>query len=139
MPEITSIGWIVLLTAVFAVAFFYSSVGHGGATGYLAALALLGVAPASARVAVLITNVLAASVAWWRFRQAGHFDWRVLATFAVISVPCAMLGAKVHVSVQTYKLILGSVLTVAGIALLLRARWQTDNLALREFFWPLAL
>ena len=117
----------------------HSSVGHGGATGYLAALALLGVAPASARVAVLITNVLVASVAWWRFRQAGHFDWRVLATFAVISVPCAVLGSRIHVSVQTYKLILGSVLTVAGIILLFRARWQTDDLALRKFFWPLAL
>lgn len=139
MPEITAIGWALLLSAVFAVAFFYSSVGHGGATGYLAALALLGVAPASARVAVLIANILVASVAWWRFRRAGHFDWRGLATFAVISVPCAMLGANVHVNVQTYKLILGSVLTVAGIVLLLRARWQTDELALRKFFWPLAL
>ena len=139
MHDLATLNWVILLAAVFTVAFFYSSVGHGGATGYLAALALLGVAPASARVAVLITNVLVASVAWWRFRQAGHFDWRVLATFAVISVPCALLGAKVQVSVQTYKLILGSVLTVAGIVLLLRARWQTDDLALRKFFWPLAL
>ena len=139
MHDLTTLNWVLLLAAVFTVAFFYSSVGHGGATGYLAALALLGVAPASARVAVLITNVLVASVAWWRFRQAGHFDWRVLATFAVISVPCAMLGSRIHVSVQTYKLILGSVLTVAGIVLLLRARWQTDDLALRKFFWPLAL
>ena len=139
MHDLTTLNWVLLLAAVFTVAFFYSSVGHGGATGYLAALALLGVAPASARVAVLITNVLVASVAWWRFRQAGHFDWRVLATFAVISVPCAVLGSRIHVSVQTYKLILGSVLTVAGIILLFRARWQTDDLALRKFFWPLAL
>ena len=53
MPDLTIINWTILLAAVFAVAFFYSSVGHGGATGYLAALALLGVAPISARVAVL--------------------------------------------------------------------------------------
>ena len=46
MPDLSASGWIFLLAAVFAVAFFYSSVGHGGATGYLAALALLGVAPA---------------------------------------------------------------------------------------------
>jgi len=139
MPEVSAIAWVLLLAAVFAVAFFYSSVGHGGATGYLAALALLGVAPASARVAVLITNVLVAGVAWWRFRQAGYFEWKPLLVFAVASVPCAVLGSKVHVSVQTYKLILGSVLTVAGIVLLFRARWQTDDLALRKFFWPLAL
>jgi len=74
-----------------------------------AALALLGVTPASARVAVLVTNVLVASVTWGRFRLAGYFDWRVLMTFAAISVPCAMLGATLHISVQTYKLVLGSV------------------------------
>jgi uncharacterized protein len=128
-----------LLTAVFAVAFFYSSVGHGGATGYLAALALLGIAPSSARVAVLVTNVLVASVAWWRFARTGYFDWRVLLAFAVTSVPCAWFGAKVHVSVQAYKIILGSVLTIAGVVLLLRARWQTDEVAVREFLWPIAL
>jgi uncharacterized protein len=139
MPEINAIGWMLLLAAVFVVAFFYSSVGHGGATGYLAALALLGVAPASARVAVLITNILVAGVAWWRFRRAGHFDWKPLVVFALASVPCAMLGAKVHISLTTYKLILGSVLAVAGVVLLLRARWQTDDVALRKFFWPLAL
>ena len=139
MEAVSTLGWILLLTAVLAVAFFYSSVGHGGATGYLAALALLGVAPESARVAVLITNILVAGVAWWRFHRAGHFNWRVLATFAVISVPCAMLGARVHVSVHTYKLVLGSVLTTAGLVLLLRARWQTDDITLRKFHWPLAL
>ncbi|MEY4387262.1 MAG: hypothetical protein RLY20_2545 [Verrucomicrobiota bacterium] len=139
MLELTHSSWILLLAAVFAVAFFYSSVGHGGATGYLAALALFGVAPASARVAVLVTNVLVASVACYRFYRAGHFDWRVLIGFAVVSVPCAMLGAKVHVSAQTYKLVLGCVLSATGIVLLLRARWQNEELSLRKFFWPLAL
>jgi uncharacterized membrane protein YfcA len=139
MPELTTLSWIFLLAAVFAVAFFYSSVGHGGATGYLAALALLGVAPASARVAVLITNVLVAGVAWWRFWKAGHFDWRVLLTFAVASIPCAFLGSRIHISPHTYKLVLGVVLSFAGILLLLRARWQTDDVPLHKFLWPLAL
>ena len=49
MHDLTTLNWVVLIAAVFAVAFFYSSVGHGGATGYLAALALVGVAPASAK------------------------------------------------------------------------------------------
>src|SRR5436853_7030224 len=114
MHDLTTLNWIILFAAVFGVAFFYSSVGHGGATGYLAALALLGVAPLSARVAVLIANVLVAGVAWWRFQSAGHFKWRVLVTFAVVSVPCAVLGSKVHVSVQTYKLVLGVALAAAG-------------------------
>jgi uncharacterized membrane protein YfcA len=139
MHELTALNWTILIAAVFAVAFFYSSVGHGGATGYLAALAVLGIAPASARVAVLITNVLVASVAWFRFWRAGHFDWRVLLSFAIASVPCAWLGSKVHVSIEIYKLVLGSVLTVAGIALIFRAQWQTDDVATRKFLFPVAL
>lgn len=139
MIELSASAWVALIAAVAAVAFFYSSVGHGGATGYLAALALLGVAPASARVAVLITNVLVASIAWWRFRQAGHFEWRILLAFAIASMPCALLGSNIHISAQTYKLILGSVLTAAGVVLLFRSRWQTDAASLRKFCWPAAL
>ncbi|MCX6895315.1 MAG: sulfite exporter TauE/SafE family protein [Verrucomicrobia bacterium] len=139
MPDLTTSGWTLLLAAVFAVAFFYSSVGHGGATGYLAALAVLGIAPVPAKVAVLTANVLVAGIAWWRFGKAGHFDWKILLLFAVASVPCAWLGSGIKISPQTYKLVLGTVLTVAGLTLLLRARWQTDDAAVRKFFWPLAL
>ncbi|MEY4916237.1 MAG: hypothetical protein RL616_150 [Verrucomicrobiota bacterium] len=133
----TQIGF--LCGAIFCVAFFYSAVGHGGATGYLAALAVLGVAPTSAKVAVLITNVLVASIALWRFWRAGFFDWKILLWFAVASVPCAVWGSKIKISPHTYKLILGSVLTIAGLILLFRSRWQTDDVAVRKFFWPLAL
>jgi uncharacterized membrane protein YfcA len=139
MHDLTAPDWLILLASVFTVAFFYSSVGHGGATGYLAALALLGIAPSSARVAVLVANVLAAGIAWWRFCQAGHFDWRVLLPFAVASVPCAWLGARIHVNPHAYKLVLGCVLTLAGLTLLLRVRWQTDDVPVWKFFWPLAL
>ena len=139
MPDLNTTSWIILCAAVLIVAFFYSSVGHGGATGYLAALALLGIAPDSAKVAVLIANVLVASVAWWRFSKAGHFDGRVLLIFAIASVPCAWLGSRIHVSPQTYKLVLGAVLSAGGIILLLRARWQTDEAAVRKIIWPLAL
>ena len=139
MIELTLLNWAILLAAVFTVAFFYSSVGHGGATGYLAALALVGIAPASARVAVLIANILVASVGWWRFTRAGHSDWKVLLVFLLASVPCAWMGGRVHVSVQVYKLVLGSVLAVAGVILIFRSRWQNDDMPLRKFLWPLAL
>jgi len=139
MHDLTLLSWIILIAAVFAVAFFYSSVGHGGATGYLAALALLGVAPASARVAVLIANVLVAGVAWWRFWRAGHFEGKILFLFAIASVPCAWLGSQIHISPQVYKLILGGVLAAAGLILLFRAQWQTDGVPVRKCFWPLGL
>jgi len=139
MHGLTALNWTVLLAAVFTVAFFYSSVGHGGATGYLAALALLGVAPASARVAVLIANVLVASIAWRRFWRAGHFEGKILLLFAIASVPCAWLGSKLHISPQVYKWVLGGVLAAAGLVLMFRARWQTDDVPVRKCFWPLGL
>jgi hypothetical protein len=139
MHDVTALNWMILLAAVFVVAFFYSSVGHGGATGYLAALALLGIAPVSARVAVLVANVLVAGIAWWQFWRAGHFDWKILFWFAIASVPFAVLGSKIHISPHAYKLVLGAVLMVAGLVLLLRSRWQTDDVPIKPFFLPLAL
>jgi uncharacterized membrane protein YfcA len=87
----------------------------------------------------LIANVLVASVAWWRFWRAGHFDWRVLLTFAVASIPFAWLGSRVQISPHAYKLVLGAVLTAGGLILLLRAKWQTDEVVLRKIFWPAAV
>lgn len=139
MPELNVISWVVLSAAVLVVAFFYSSVGHGGATGYLAALAMLGVAPSSAKTAVLIANVLVAGIAWWRFSKAGHFNGRVLFIFAVMSVPFAWLGSRVDISPQAYKLVLGTVLAACGIVLLLRERWQREDFVVRSIFWPTAL
>lgn len=139
MHDLSHGDWITLLAAVFTVAFFYSSVGHGGATGYLAALALWGIAPVSARVAVLTANVLVAGIAWRQFWRAGHFDGRVLLTFVASSVPCALLGAKIQVSAHLYQIVLGGVLTAAGLTLLTRARRQTDDVRIWKFRWPLAL
>jgi len=145
MLELGDINWMILIAAVFAVAFFYSSVGHGGATGYLAAITLiiaphiLKTIPVPVKVSVLIINVLVAGVAWFRFWRAGHFGWKILLAFAMASVPCAMLGSQIKISPQTYKIVLGAVLTVTGFVLLLRSRWQTDDLTLRKFSLPLAL
>lgn len=128
----------LLLAAIFGVAFFYSSVGHGGATGYLAALALAGLAPDSARVAVLIANVCVAGIALWQFWRAGRCDWKILFWLVLASVPCAYLGGLRKLAPHSYALILGVVLTIAGLILLFRSRWQTDEVTLRKFFWPLA-
>jgi len=131
--------WPFLVVAVFAVAFFYSSVGHGGATGYLAALAVLGIAPASAKVAVLVANVLVATVAWWRFARAGHADGRILLPFVLASIPCAFFGSHLRISPRFYQWALGGVLTAAGLTLLLRARLQGDEAAVRPCLPPAAL
>jgi uncharacterized membrane protein YfcA len=139
VPELNVMTWFVLAAAVLAVAFLYSSVGHGGATGYLAALALAGVAPASARVCALTTNVLVAGVAWWRFRQAGHFDARLLWSLAAASVPAAWLGSQVSISREFYGLVLGLVLVAAGSLLALDPGRCAGGQTARALPWPAAV
>lgn len=109
LPQITC-----LLAAVGAVAFLYSSVGHGGATGYLAVMALLGVAPAVARPGALWMNCFVASIAFWRFQRAGFFDWRIFAPLAVASIPLAWLGSRMHLEGRVYAIVLGVALLASG-------------------------
>lgn len=120
-----------------AVAFLYSSVGHGGATGYLAVLGLAGVAPDSARAAALLANCFVAGVAWWRFGRAGHFDRRVFIPLVVASVPCAWLGSRVPLPRSAYGLLLGTVLVAAGIVLLTR-RAGSEETKVRAVNAPIA-
>lgn len=96
------------------MAFLYSSVGHGGATGYLAVMALLGVGPAFSRPGALWINCAVASIAAWRFHRAGFFDWRVFAPLAAASVPLAWLGSRLHFEGRTAAVTLGLTLLGAG-------------------------
>jgi uncharacterized membrane protein YfcA len=119
--DLTTIGLILLLAAITGVAFLYSSVGHGGATGYLAAAALLGLAPEIARPGALWLNCVVASIAFWRFRSAGHFDRRIFLSFAIASVPLAWLGSQMHLTGRAYGVTLGLTLGAAGMLLAMRS------------------
>lgn len=114
MPELSVVQSAFLLAAVAAVAFLYSAVGHGGATGYLAVAALFGLAPAVARPGALWMNCFVAGIAFWRFRRAGFFDRKIFVRFAVASVPCAWLGSRLHLEGHAYALVLGAALLAAG-------------------------
>jgi uncharacterized membrane protein YfcA len=86
-------GFVLLaVLAVVVVAFLYSSVGHAGASGYIAVLTLLGYSVVVVRPTALLLNVLVASIATWQFRRAGHFSWSLFWPFAIPSVPMAFLG-----------------------------------------------
>ncbi|TVQ56395.1 MAG: sulfite exporter TauE/SafE family protein [Phycisphaerales bacterium] len=78
--------------ALFVVAVLYASVGHGGASGYLAVLALAGKEPETIRPLALSLNVLVSSIALMRFGGRGHFHWNLFWPFAVTAVPCAFLA-----------------------------------------------
>lgn len=114
VTELSAIQAVLLLAAIAAVAFLYSSVGHGGATGYLAAAALLGLSPTVARPGALWLNCFVAGIAFWRFQRGGFFDWKAFLPLAVASVPCAWLGSQMHLEGRAYALVLGGALAAAG-------------------------
>jgi len=107
----------LIILAIFLVAMLYSSVGHGGASGYLAVMALLAVSPAVTRPTALVLNLFVASIAFIQFYRAGHFDWKIFAPFAAASVPMAFVGGMIQLSEPIYRTILGVVLMLAAIRL----------------------
>lgn len=91
--------------------------GHAGASGYLAAMALLGVAPATMRPTALVLNVLVASIASAKFYRAGHFSWGLFWPFALTSVPCALVGGALSLPGHFYEVIVGATLLFAAYRL----------------------
>jgi uncharacterized membrane protein YfcA len=109
---------ILIPAMIFAAAVLYSSVGHAGASGYLAAMALAGVAPATMRPVALTLNVLVASIATVRFYRAGHFSLELVWPFAVASVPAAFLGGAMQLPGRWFKVLVGVTLLIAAARLL---------------------
>ena len=99
-----------LIVCIFVAALLYSSVGHAGASGYLAAMALFGVAPESMRPAALILNILVASIGTIRFYRAGCFSWSLFWPFALGAIPFAFLGGSLTLPSHVYKQVVGVVL-----------------------------
>ena len=107
---------ILLLAAlILAAAVLYSSVGHAGASGYLAAMALLGMAPAEMKPAALLLNIMVAVIAVTKYVKAGRFSWSIFWPFAVASIPFAYLGGLILLPGQYYKPVIGLVLVYAAV------------------------
>ncbi len=117
---------IMIVGAVFVVALLYSSVGHGGASGYLAVMALFSVSSTVTRPAALILNVFVASIAFVQFYRAKGFDWRIFLSFATASVPLAYLGGRVQLAEPVYKIILGAWLIVAAVRLSIKLTSESE-------------
>ena len=94
---------LALAGLFFAAAVLYSSVGHAGASAYLAAMALVGVAPDTMRPTALVLNLFVASIVIVRFARAGHLPWRSLVPLAIGSVPMAFLGGSIELPGEIYR------------------------------------
>jgi len=131
---------VVLLAAgMLVAAFLYATVGHGGASAYIAAMAIAGVAPAEMRPIALQLNVLVSAIATFKFYRAGHFHWRLFWPFAVASIPAAYLGGAITLPGTAYKILVGLVLLYAGWQMWWSARAGDELRPARGVPVPLAM
>lgn len=106
---------IVLSLLIGVVAFLYSSVGHAGASGYIAVLALFAVPPEVIKPVALLLNILVASLGTWQFVRAGHFSWGLFWPFALPAIPLAFLGGYISLPGQVFHVLVGIVLLFSAL------------------------
>ena len=111
---------VSLLLAVGLIAFLYSSVGHAGASGYIAVMTLWGLAATTIRPTALVLNILVASIGAFQFWRAGHFAWKLFWPFAVLSVPAAYLGGYLQPSASVLRILIALVLLFSAVRLIFR-------------------
>lgn len=109
---------IGLTGLIFLVAALYSSVGHAGASGYLAAIALFGLTPAVMKPTALTLNIFVAVIATVKFYRAGFFSWQLFYPFALSSVPFAFVGGMIALPGYLYKPVVGLILLYSAYRLL---------------------
>ncbi len=111
----------------FFIALLYSTVGHAGASGYLATMALLSFTPEVMKPTALALNIIVALITTVRFAMAGHFSWRLFWPFALASVPMAYLGGGLALHTTIYKILVGIALLFAAAHVILRNSVVSDD------------
>lgn len=106
------------LAILTVVAFLYASVGHGGASGYLALMAIFSFAPETMKPTALLLNLFVAAIAFYHYYKQGHFNKKLFLSFAIASIPMACLGGMIDVDASIYKKILGALLIFAILKML---------------------
>ncbi len=119
---------LLLAGLLFVTAILYTAVGHGGASGYLAVMALVGLTPAAMKPTALVLNILVATVATLRYARARAFSWPALWPFLLGSVPLAFLGGAVHLPGSLYRPVVGAILLIASARLLWPGKRAVDTL-----------
>lgn len=118
--------WLAILFLL--VATLYSSVGHAGASGYLAAMALIGLAPEQMRPTALALNLLVGGIGLFRFWRGGFVRWRNILPFVLASAPAAFFAAQIKLPKDSYSMLLAGVLLVAAVGVFRSAgRAETDD------------
>ena len=109
--------WLFLI-ALPIVAMLYASVGHGGASGYLALMALFSFSPDMMRPTALLLNLFVSGIAFYHYYRSGHFNRKLFLSFALSSIPLSLVGSMISIDSVLYKKILGVVLLIAILKML---------------------
>lgn len=125
-----------LTLGILVIAFLYSSVGHAGASGYIAVMSLFALAPDVIKPTALVLNILVASIGTWQFYRAGHFSWRLFWPFAVLAIPLAFVGGYVNLPTHAFKVLVGIVLLFSALRFLWR---PSEDVVVREPSRPAAI
>jgi len=115
-----SLDSIALMIAIALIGFLYSSVGHAGASGYIAVLSLAGLAPEIIKPAALTLNIAVAAITAFQFYRAGHFSWSLFWPFALLAAPLAFLGGYLTLPALLFKKLVGAVLLYSAWRLLIK-------------------
>src|SRR5438094_8055927 len=118
---------IFLFFAVAVIALLYSSVGHAGASGYIAVMTLFGLAPGVIKPAALVLNILVAGLTAWQFWRVGHFSWRLFWPFALLSIPLAFLGGYFNLPAHLFQIRVGLVLLYSAFRFLMKQRSDEEE------------
>src|SRR3954451_6781633 len=116
--------WLAVM--LFFAATLYSSIGHAGASAYLAAMALVGAPAELMKPTALCLNIIVATIGTIQFARAGYFSWRIYWPFAVTSIPCAFIGGAIRLPYQYYNTIVGVVLVFAAARLMYSTTKTSD-------------
>lgn len=125
---------MIFILALMLIAFLYSSVGHGGASGFLALMALFSVETMYMKSTALTLNLFVSAIAFISFYRKGHFKFKVLLPFIIGSMPMAFLGAKFHVNAHVYKIILAIFLIFAVTRMLWSKKKEFSDSKTPNFF-----
>jgi uncharacterized membrane protein YfcA len=117
--------WLTL--SIFAIALLYSTVGHAGASGYIAVMSLFELAPAEIKPIALILNILVACIGTYHFWRAGHFRWELFWPFALLSIPLAFLGGYINLPAHIFKVVVGMILLLSAARFLYDPREAAET------------
>lgn len=118
---------LILYIMLFVVALLYSSVGHGGASGYLALMGILGISQTVSKPVALVLNCIVSLIAFIQFYRQGHFNAKLFGWLILASIPLAFIGGRMQLNDVLYKQILGVLLAVTALRLLFEFKASTKE------------